>query len=989
MPVSREANTLGNLRPLTGVVRRLLHPRRWLYGIAAAALGIALLSRPAGAQVAPAKSSAEPELQEIVVTGSLIKRTDTETPSPVQVITNIEMQQSGYTNVSDVLRNLSASGQGQVSQSFNVGFAAGAQGVALRGLTVGDTLVLIDGKRMASYPLTDDNERSFTDISAIPFNAIERVEVLKDGASAIYGADAIAGVVNIILKKSFTGTEVSAEGGTSEKHDATSEHLAVISGMGDLNSDGYNAYIAVDFHHQDEILAANRSGAYTTQNWSSIPGGLNTTPGAGNNPYGTDNGYPLSISGYLINPYVTASNNNQAPQAFLPGCTAAAQAANGCTFSINGLQIQPPTEQINVLGKFTKAVGNDWKFSVTASVFNSQAAQVCCAYSQTDYGFGGITNIGFGPGAGPTAASTVSTLLTVPANYPGNPYGVAAPLIYSFHELGIPQTVTDTNTYRLVTDIKGSAAGWDIDGSLGAMYARMNESFYGSMVPGELQTALNNGYMVGPNASSSAAISMFAPPAYAYPTSTLDIADIHGSRPLFDLPGGPVSLAIGSQFFHKVMNATAPASIASGYQDGDPVFAIGSQNDAAVFTELDAQVFKQLETDAAVRYDHYNDGVGGATTPKFSVKYKPIEQFALRGTWGRGFRAPSPAENGESGSLFGASGTLVDPALCPHPGTAANPTPNAAGNFPTQCAVVLTGYQEAGTNLKPVTSTNETFGFIFEPAKAFNVSVDYYQIVLKNDIISQSTAGMQDYIPGSLIRGPSAVLPFCTANNVCTANENTPVGLALFASYPYINAGATKTEGIDVDMQTEFDLGNAGKLSAELNYTHIYMYDITIAGVTYSLAGTHGPSGVSGDTGNPKDRAVFDLTWEKGPVSVSGTVNYTGSFSVTDPSSQIDTCLEAVTGASSSAYGLRFSPGVNTIPGYLCQVRHFTDVNLYARYVVSDHLAVHGSIDNLFNADPPLDMQTYGGGAGLAYDGAFHEDGAIGRFFTVGATYKF
>jgi iron complex outermembrane receptor protein len=117
-----------------------------------------------------------------VVTGSFLKRTDTETPSPVQVITAEDLRNSGYTNVSDVLRNLSANGSGTLNQGFGQAFAAGATGIALRGLSVGDTLTLIDGERMVAYPLSDDGERSFVDVSAIPINAVESIEVLKDGS---------------------------------------------------------------------------------------------------------------------------------------------------------------------------------------------------------------------------------------------------------------------------------------------------------------------------------------------------------------------------------------------------------------------------------------------------------------------------------------------------------------------------------------------------------------------------------------------------------------------------------------------------------------------------------------------------------------------------------------------------------------------------------------------------------------------------------------
>jgi iron complex outermembrane receptor protein len=161
-------------------------------------------------QAAPAP----PEmLQEVVVTGTLIKRADFDTPSPLQVLSVEDLQNSGYTSISDVLRTLSANGQGTLTQTNPFSFAGGASGVALRGLTVGATLTLIDGERMVAYPLTDDGQRTFVDTSSIPFSVVERVEVLKDGASSEYGSDAIAGVVNVIIKKSFNGFEFSAEAG--------------------------------------------------------------------------------------------------------------------------------------------------------------------------------------------------------------------------------------------------------------------------------------------------------------------------------------------------------------------------------------------------------------------------------------------------------------------------------------------------------------------------------------------------------------------------------------------------------------------------------------------------------------------------------------------------------------------------------------------------------------------------------------------------------
>ena len=166
-------------------------------------------------QAANAQAASDTQqLERVEITGSNIRRVDTETPSPVQVITAADMKASGYTSVQDVLHNITANGQGTLSQSFNLAFASGAGGIALRGLTTAATLVLIDGHRMAPYPIGDDGQRSFVDVANIPFDSIEKIEILKDGASAVYGSDAIAGVVNIILKRSFVGTTVTADAGT-------------------------------------------------------------------------------------------------------------------------------------------------------------------------------------------------------------------------------------------------------------------------------------------------------------------------------------------------------------------------------------------------------------------------------------------------------------------------------------------------------------------------------------------------------------------------------------------------------------------------------------------------------------------------------------------------------------------------------------------------------------------------------------------------------
>jgi iron complex outermembrane receptor protein len=263
----------------------------------AAALAI-LPGAPVAAQTATPKAQTADNnsaLETVIVTGSHIRRTDSETATPVQVVSAEQMQESGFTSTQQVLNNLTANGQGTLSQSFSGAFAAGAAGIALRGLTVGYTLVLIDGHRMAPYPIGDDGQRSFVDISNIPFDSIERIEVVKDGASAVYGSDAIAGVVNVILKKSYKGLTATADAGTSVHGDGNTYHVSATWGLGDLVNDGHNFYISGEFRKEQQIRFEDRGGIFTNLDYSGT-GGINSTFGV---PNVINGGKPASVTGYL------------------------------------------------------------------------------------------------------------------------------------------------------------------------------------------------------------------------------------------------------------------------------------------------------------------------------------------------------------------------------------------------------------------------------------------------------------------------------------------------------------------------------------------------------------------------------------------------------------------------------------------------------------------------------------------------------------------
>jgi iron complex outermembrane receptor protein len=380
----------------------------------------------------------------------------------VQTITADDMKKSGYNTVSDVLAHITANGQGALSQSFNGAFAAGASGIALRGLTTGATLVLIDGHRMAPYPLADDGQREFVDVSNIPFDAVERIDIVKDGASAVYGSQAIAGVVNVILKKSYIGTNVTAEGGGSQEGGAAATHITGIHGWGDLDKDGYNAYISAEFRHSDAIRLDQRSDKlWDNGDWTSR-GGININPGVPN----LNNGL-LSRTGaaYLYNQNGAGGTSNPANFAFAPGCNYTSYMAGGCAYKDNSTDIQPQTENINVLASYTKKLQGAWLLKLKASLFDSKVAVSNgrpAYYPTTSYD----GNTALGPGIIPTQVGAISNY-TVPGSSPGNTTGGAASLYGIIPGMGTPYDYVDSKSYRLVAEVSGTLGGWDLDGSVG------------------------------------------------------------------------------------------------------------------------------------------------------------------------------------------------------------------------------------------------------------------------------------------------------------------------------------------------------------------------------------------------------------------------------------------------------------------------------------------------------------------------------------------
>jgi len=955
--------------------------------IATGALSMGAMN-PASAQDTTSADPAAP--QRVVVTGSLISRATAETATPVQVITAADIQRSGKTSVAELLSDLASNGAGTLGTGFSGAFANGAAGVSLRGLSVGATLVLLDGHRVAPYALGDDAQRSFVDVSNIPFDAIESIEILKAGASSLYGSDAVAGVVNIKLKKNYQGTRLAAEGGNTQHGGGKTQRASISSGIGDIESDGYNAFITAEWRHQGAIKVADRLGNdWNTRDWRSR-GGNDLTLGV---PSALNNQLTQTGTPYLYNASGAGGATNPANFSFLDSnCNYAKYRAGQCTVADNSSFIQPETDNINVLVGMTKKLGNDWELAFKGSFFKRDGTNnrgVPQTFSTSSFvGFnalspdgtlrpavGAINPTTFAPGA-PVGAGVINPFVAVPATGTAAAQNGRARLYGYIPGLDATQTSANTATAtRFAVDLTGRAFGWDTRIAAGVTESKVTIDYSGYVDRNALYNSLVNGTFNVLGGNSPALLATISPKFSNTNDSKLNYVDVSGSRELMQLLAGPLVLAGGMHYHKREWNAPPSALTVNGQVASTSPFVFGTETNTAAFAELQATPIKNLELDVSARYDHF-DTYGNSFTPAANFKWTPSKVFALRGNFARGFRAPNPSESGSAGSFFSYN-AINDPVLCP---SGNNATP---GSVPIYCSFTPVFVQQTSQTLSPEKSKSYDLGIVLAPTAGLGATLDYYKIVLSNQIVSAATND-PNYVP-AFVRGAPTQLDTVQPDGTI-ASVLSPVGPILYATSGYINAGKTTTSGIEAAINYRFRLpGEMGSLRADLSAAHTFDYTQSVNGTSYQLAGTQGPSGVGGATGNPKDRAQFSLNWNRGPLDVTTSVNYTSSFSTLDPSVGATDCASTGTDAGGRNY---FANLVQ--PDYYCHVASFTVTNLNVQYKLSQNLTLKGTILNLFDKAPPIDVGTYGNsGVQTSYNASLHQAGAVGRFYSLGLSYVF
>jgi iron complex outermembrane recepter protein len=772
--------------------------------------------------------------------------------------------------------------------------------------------------------------------------------VLKDGGSAVYGSDAIGGVVNIILRKNYSGATVGGTYGQTSKSDGQTTRGFGTIGFGNLDTDRWNAFVSVEASKQKNIWSTDRGflgqsdlrdkGFFDTTNGEARPW-IAAGPTA-NSPYG------------VIRDPVTNARLNVVP------CDPSLVSPNTGLCRYNGLveqEIQPDIERLNIFGRGVLQFSPSLSAYVELGYFNTKTRSNGTLGANND---GGV----FNP-SDPLNPLVIHGLMNLPAGHPQNPFGVDRPLGLRPNELGGRDQVTNNHVFRIVQGLQGTAWGWDYD--LGAAYikSRLENTNTGFIRYGVMQAALDNGtYLLsglGPSATSPAVLAAISPDLRTTPTSSVKLVDLKVSREIMALPGGGLGVAFGGE--HRWEAANNPPV---PFTDTSEIVGLGysafssKRRVLALFGEVTAPVTKWLELSGAVRYDHYSD-FGDTTNPKFGFKIKPIEQLAIRGTYSEAFRAPGPAESGGSTLGFTSVGiiSIGDPSI------------------------------------KPETAKSYTLGLVFEPIVGTNATIDYWKINRENEIVQADPASIIP--PGTPLTGvPFSKIPGALPNSFIYYDST---GQLSTVSGPYSNAAKTKTDGFDVELRHRMRLAEAGNLTGALTWTHTRKFSRTDpAGNVIEYAGTHGPIVLSAGAGTPKDRGSFSLTWDRGPFAVTGVVNYVGSLKLVDHKGEMaedngdGTVTDTTNGLIYNNNGDLSCAVFNTdgTPAQGCKLKSFTTFDLFGKWNPTKNWEINLSIQNVFDKKAPFDpylVLTYG----INYNQTWHQSGAVGRFFTVGAKYTF
>lgn len=640
------------------------------------ALLLVLSAAPAFAEDAAQPSAPAADTQErIEVTGSHIRRTDVEGVAPVQTVTHEDLKKKAYDNLGDVVRDLGVNSFGSGTVSGN-STAPGNADISLRGLGADNTLVLLNGQR-----LPQDAVSGTVDINLIPMAAVDRIEILKDGASAIYGSDALGGVVNIITKKDFEGTEISASqtsplANSFRNNGGRQTNLSVVNG---INKEKLNIVTALNFKLDSSVYSADRP--WSNRGFSNI-------------------GSPATY-------YSMDTDGSPTTKTFAsPNCP-----ANSVVYTISGAHCQfkysdyaeetPKVSQIGALSEAHYEFNSDWRGTARVNYVHRDAQTIAAP----------------SPGDVTIPASQVSSF-----NLPGAVAGQDVDAQTRLTALGNRVTDVKTNSYGALlgaTHQLGNDWQLDLNTTFNLVHTNL-QGVSGFATSTGVQSAVTSGAYnpfaaVGSQGDASSAA--YVPSEISQ--SLLTGVEAKASGKIAEVGAGDVGLAIGLLANYANYNDQADAQTLAGNVLGNAGSSGGGHRTSeALYSELDIPlVQKKLEAQVAGRFDHYSD-FGGTVNPKIGLLYHATPSLLFRTSAGTGFRAPLLTELNAAKSIGYPS--FIDAYAC-----AKN---SLACGAQTDAQVTSGG----NPNLKEETSKSLTAGTVFAPNGDFNIGTDWFLTKIEN-----------------------------------------------------------------------------------------------------------------------------------------------------------------------------------------------------------------------------------------------------------------
>ena len=896
------------------------------------------------ASVATPVQAQEPSdtVAEVIVTGSRIKHTD-EGALPVQIVTQEDIQRTGATNAEEFLQTVAVALQGNsntVAASASGTTSGGVSGVSLRGLGSQRTLVLLNGRRIAGGGTITDS--TTVDVNNIPLAAVERVEVLKDGASAIYGSDAIAGVVNFILRSDYQGAEVTLNYGDTS-HGGASKHVSGILGLGDLAQDRYNAVFVASYDKDAALFGAQRDFSRSSINV------------AANNDTTSGNSFPANIAALdgsfgTLNPFAP---NNCAPSVVSPFYP-----STRCRYDPAPLvSLLPDAERYSVYGAAHFSLTDNIELYAEASYNHKKQNTVIQPVPLSDQ-FSLPANhplVNVAPYNGFATIHLLPTSPYYPTAFVQAQTGGATPDLDVFYRSVITgnRDLTDTSKQpRGVVGAKGKLGTWDYDVAFLYSETKLIEtanSGYPSYLG--ILPLLNSGQVnfFGPNTPAVQALAdatQFIGDAYSTKTS-LESISASMSGELVQLPAGALSVAFGAEGRREKFSIDPSAAIQSGDISGysGNFFPLSVARDVgALFAEFNIPIVKSLEVGVAGRYDHY-EGTGSKTVPKIDLRWKPVDQLLLRASFGKGFRAPSLSELYQP-QQQGVTGVgLSDPLRC-----------GTNGSSGRDCGTQFTTVFGGNPKLKPEQSDNYTLGIVVAPTSDLSLAADAFRIKLKDTIIFG--------IDPSAILGDLNQFGFLVTRGAPDPATPGLPGHIVQVQQTNLNFGETRVDGVDTDFRWRLPTGPAGTFTLGLTGTYFFKYEVqNLDGSFTSVNGkrsfiTNGNGGVV-----PRWHHYLSVGWSAGPWNATLAQNYQAGYQ-----------------------DLPNAPGLSGVD-VPRRVGSYLTHDVQGGYTGFDHLKLALGIKNVFDRDPPY---TNAGGQDFfqaGYDPGYADP--RGRFYYGMLTYSF